>query len=225
MGRWGARIVATVAALLALAAAPAAAQRAGPPGRFDYYLLDLSWSPEYCARRGDLPSAAMQCAGSRRYGFIAHGLWPQFEDGNWPLACRPGERLPDEVVRSMLPLMPGEGLVRHEWKAHGSCTALAPDRYFALVASAFARLRIPPAFADPARPPRLDAASLRALFLDANPGLPPDGFALVCRRDGRTLRELRFCLDKRAGFRHCGARVADSCRGRLWIVPLAPNDD
>ncbi len=61
----------------------AAAQADSTPGRFDYYLLSLSWSPEYCAksRRDD----ELQCA--RPYAFVAHGLWPQNEQG-WPSDCR-----------------------------------------------------------------------------------------------------------------------------------------
>lgn len=47
------RILATIL-LLALAAAPATAQRyddrrGGTPGDFDFYVLALSWSPSFCA--------------------------------------------------------------------------------------------------------------------------------------------------------------------------------
>ena len=38
------------------------------PGHFDYYLLNLSWSPEFCT----LHDTDAQCA--PRPGFIVHGL-------------------------------------------------------------------------------------------------------------------------------------------------------
>ena len=69
--------------LLAACAAPTPA-RAQEPGRFDYYLLALSWSPEYCASRNGARDK-LQCV-ERQYGFVTHGLWPQFEKG-YPSRC------------------------------------------------------------------------------------------------------------------------------------------
>ena len=37
-----------------------------------------------------------------------------------------------ETVRDMLDIMPSRGLVRHQWRKHGSCSGLSPDRYFDL---------------------------------------------------------------------------------------------
>ena len=45
----GAAAFVLLAALTTLAPAQA---RAKAPGRFDYYVLALSWSPSYCARAG-----------------------------------------------------------------------------------------------------------------------------------------------------------------------------
>ena len=61
----------------ALATSATARHRKSPdaePGTFDYYLLSLSWSPAYCLSD---PGAA-ECNGPRRFGFIVHGLWPQY---------------------------------------------------------------------------------------------------------------------------------------------------
>ncbi len=74
------------AALIAvLLGQPASAQQAAPPGRFDYFLLTLSWSPAYCATHRADPAARDECA--RHRGFVAHGLWPQNENGSWPAFC------------------------------------------------------------------------------------------------------------------------------------------
>jgi ribonuclease I len=49
-----------------------------PPGQFDFYLLNLSWSPEFCATHGESP----ECG--HNLGFVVHGLWPQDSNGNYP---------------------------------------------------------------------------------------------------------------------------------------------
>ena len=38
--------------LATLAASQGHAQRGGEPGRFDYYVLVLGWTPSYCATEG-----------------------------------------------------------------------------------------------------------------------------------------------------------------------------
>jgi ribonuclease T2 len=53
------------------------AQHKGQPGKFDFYLLNLSWAPEFCSIQGTSP----ECTGAVHYGFIVHGLWPQNNDG------------------------------------------------------------------------------------------------------------------------------------------------
>ena len=59
-----------LAALALLAATPLRAQD------FDYYVLDLSWSPTWCAGDPDRRSSE-QCDPARDLGFTLHGLWPQ----------------------------------------------------------------------------------------------------------------------------------------------------
>ncbi|MGI9404557.1 MAG: hypothetical protein ACR2OF_08650, partial [Hyphomicrobium sp.] len=48
-------------------------------GEFDYYALVLSWSPTECLTSTRGRSDA-QCArrDGKRYGFVLHGLWPQY---------------------------------------------------------------------------------------------------------------------------------------------------
>ena len=94
------------------------------PGTFDYYLLSLSWSPAFCLSE---PGAA-ECTGPRRFGFIVHGLWPQYEEG-WPENCNVHEQVPDSVVSGISGIMPARGLIYHEWSAHGTCSGLDPQRF------------------------------------------------------------------------------------------------
>jgi ribonuclease T2 len=48
---------------------------------FDFYLLNLSWSPEYCYAH----PAANECAAHA--AFVLHGLWPENADGSYPENC------------------------------------------------------------------------------------------------------------------------------------------
>ena len=104
------------------------------PGAFDYYVLALSWSPEFCHSH---PSN-VQCSGHS--GFVVHGLWPQFVDG-YPEHCstQPGLANPS----SMADIMPDPSLVAHEWATHGTCSGLDAEAYFQLVRRAFVSVQVP----------------------------------------------------------------------------------
>ena len=87
-------------AIVALAQAkqrlPAQERRQNEPGRFDFYVLALSWSPSYCeaSRRARAqPGDRDQQCGGRPFSFVVHGLWPQYEQG-FPSFCQvPAPRL------------------------------------------------------------------------------------------------------------------------------------
>src|SRR5215475_12842010 len=112
--------------------------RQGEPGVFDYYLLTLSWSPEFCHSHADKP----ECQ-SGHHGFVVHGLWPQYVDG-YPEKCSnaPGLSNPAEMVD----IMPDAGLVGHEWTTHGTCSGLGAEEYFKLLRRAFTSVKVPERF-------------------------------------------------------------------------------
>ncbi len=112
MTRWF-RLAAWVAvlnvALLSAGGAAAQDQRQNEPGKFDFYVLSLSWSPSYCEASAERQSEGRrpdpQC-GPRPFSFVVHGLWPQYENG-FPEFCQvPAPRLNRDLVSSMLDLMP-----------------------------------------------------------------------------------------------------------------------
>jgi ribonuclease T2 len=211
-----ARLFFCLATALALFATPADA--AGDrPGDFDFYVLSLSWSPSYCAF--DENPDPRQCRDS--HGFIAHGLWPQYER-SYPSFCRTpmSRRVPDGVAGSVIDIMPSYGLIRHEWEKHGLCTGLYPNEYFALLRRAFERIRIPAAFQDAPRDQRLAPAAIEQAFAAANPGLSPRAMAVVCDRDG--FAELRICMDKALRFRACVQVDRSGCRDGRILVPAMP---
>jgi ribonuclease T2 len=198
--------------LLAAAAMTATAQRRqapSTPGKFDYYLLSLSWSPQYCTDMGDDPEDP-QCAPGRRYGFVVHGLWPQNQVGDSPRTCSPAPRLDPQTANSMLDVMPSQQLVLHEWGSHGTCSGLQPGDFFKLTRAAFQKVIIPARYRGPSASLTVPVKQFRQSLVDANPGLKPEDFAIYC--DDTFLREVRVCLDKNLRFRACGIRVHDACR-------------
>ncbi len=172
---------------------------------FDYYLVSLSWSPSYCETN---PNDHEQC-GPRGYGFVLHGLWPQYERGGGPQDCATRGRPDPATIARTLAFMPSRRLIEHEWRAHGSCSGLDARDYFDLSDRAFAAVRMPPSFASPRSPPRMRVDDVRDAFVAANPGLRADMFAVVCR--GRDLAEVRICVDTGLTPRRCGRDVRTRC--------------
>jgi ribonuclease T2 len=217
------RAAALLALGLALVGALSSAQArhrsfsaSGTPGEFAYYLLSLSWSPAYCL---DSPRAA-ECNGPRRYGFIVHGLWPQYESGA-PEYCDAHSPLPDAVVEGMVDLMPARGLIHHEWSAHGSCSGLAAIDFFALLRRADEGVRIPAEFSGRGAATEQSLLAIAAAFRRANPQLPEQGFVITCTRQSEPrLREVRLCLGRNLAPRTCAADVLrEGCRAASLIVP------
>ncbi len=214
--------------VLALAAAYSAYQGSQPSQRkphdaqvgrtqsaFDYYLISLSWSPSYCETN---PGDNEQC-GRRGYGFILHGLWPQFDRGGGPQDCPGSERPDQDTISRTLAFMPSRRLIDHEWRAHGSCSGLAPDAYFELADRAFAAIHVPAAMASASKSSPMTAEEVRAAFVDANPGMHNDMIAVSCHAE--TLSEVRVCVDENLEVRACGRGVRMQCpRERTLRIPL-----
>ncbi len=196
-------------------AAVAQGQGRGEPGRFDYYVLSLSWSPSFCETASG--AAREQQCGARPYSFVVHGLWPQYERG-FPENCQvPPPRLDRRIVSQMLDLMPAPRLVYHEWDAHGTCSGLDQRAYFDLVRRARAAVTIPPQFDKPQQPLHVSPGELADAFVKANPGLAPDDITIDCDRS--RLREVRICMTRNLNFRSCGARQGRACRADTVLMP------
>ena len=181
------------------------------PGDFDFYLLNLSWSPEFCTTHPSSP----ECRA--RPGFIVHGLWPQNTDGTFPENCGGMPKVPNAAA--YLDIMPTITLIQHEWQTHGTCTGLNPDAYFADIRQAFRSLEIPSMFAPTETPPRsIQPEALLAQFRHANPSFPPTSFALSCGNNFLTAVEV--CFDKNFTPQACeGVR---SCRAN--VIKIAPRE-
>src|ERR1043166_4162008 len=165
--------LAALASSLFVAAASAQDTRQNEPGKFDFYVLALSWSPSFCEAAGDRAQGQPQC-GARPYAFVVHGLWPQYEKG-FPEFCQvPAPRLDRNIMRSMLDLMPAPGLIYHDWDKHGTCTGLAARGYFDTIRKARAMMKIPNAYLGLKDALTVTPDEIESAFVAANPGLPRD---------------------------------------------------
>jgi ribonuclease T2 len=178
-------------------------------GQFDYYVMALSWSPSWCAIEGDARRSP-QCAPDADFGWVLHGLWPQYERG-WPSYCQTGERNPTRAeTAGMADITGTSGLAWHAWNKHGRCSGLSANDYFAASRAAFDAVAKPPVLRQLDAPIRLPARVIEQAFLEINPGLSPDAITITCK-SGR-IQEARICLTRDFEPRRCGADVIRDCR-------------
>ena len=177
-------------------------------GEFDYYVMALSWSPNWCEREGD-DRDSPQCDPSRDFGWVLHGLWPQYERG-WPQDCFSPYPPPSRAMtRDMADIMGTSGLAWYQWNKHGACSGLSPAEYYALARTAYDSVIRPEVFRRLPDPVRLPASLIEEAFIADNPAIAPDGITVTCR-DGY-IQEARICLTRDLEFRECGADVVRDC--------------
>jgi ribonuclease T2 len=180
------------------------------PGVFDYYVFNLSWSPEFCETHPD----SRAC--TARPGFVVHGLWPQNNDGTYPEDCANAAR--PILPNAYLNLMPTVSLIQHEWAAHGACSGLNPGAYFMEVRAALRSFEIPPMFAASTTPPATVAPeAILDQFRQDNPAFPRASFVLSCKNNH--LAAIDACFDKNLNPIAC--RGIPTCRARtIHITPI-----
>ena len=175
-------------------------------GEFDYYVLSLSWSPNWCQLEGNARQSE-QC--EEDHGWILHGLWPQFHRG-YPSYCRTIERAPSRgMTADMADIMGTSGLAWHQWKKHGTCTGLSATDYYALSREAYGRITRPAVFRKLDQSVKLPAHVVEQAFLKDNPQIQPDGLTVTCR-DGH-IQEARICLSRDLAPVPCGQDVVRDC--------------
>jgi len=175
--------------------------------RFDYYLLNLSWSPEYCHSH----PTNVQC--SMHSTFVLHGLWPQNISGDYPQNCSNAKGPADSSQYK--DIFPDQGLLHHEWKTHGTCSGLAPDAYFAAARKALRSVAIPAKLQQLDRQISLPPEEILGLFTAANPQIPRAALALSCGNNYLTAVEV--CLDK--GLKPIACGPIRSCRANTVRIP------
>lgn len=186
-----------------------AAQAQDVAGEFDYYVLSLSWSANWCAYEGDSRNSP-QCDPAEDFGWILHGLWPQYEDG-YPADCRTSFRAPSRgQTGAMADIMGTSGLAWHQWNKHGVCSGLDSTDYYALSRLAYEKVTRPEVLRKLKDPVTLPATLIEEAFIAENPDLEPDQITITCR-DGY-IQEARLCMTRDLEFRECGRDVVRDCR-------------
>ncbi|NCO21615.1 MAG: ribonuclease T2 [Rhodobacterales bacterium] len=186
-------------------------------GNFEYYVMALSWSPNWCATQG-VGRDSPQCATDAGFGWVLHGLWPQYDTG-WPSYCHTPQRDPSRAQTSaMADIMGDAGAAWYQWKKHGRCAGLTAQDYFATARRAFDSITRPPVFQKLDRTVKLPAIVVEQAFLQDNPALTPDMITVTCA-EGR-IQEARICLSKSLAPRPCGRDVMRDCR--MTDALLAP---
>lgn len=183
---------------------------------FDFYVLSLSWSPSYCEAEGEQANG-QQCRAGRPYAFVVHGLWPQFERG-YPSDCQAGNSdVSSATMRGLYDLMPSAGLIRHEWRTHGTCSGLSQDDYFKVLRAAREKIEIPAQFRRLDNYQTLAPGQAERAFLQSNPGMSAEDIAVTC--DRRYLRDVRICMTKDLDFRACPEVDRRACRLDKVVMP------
>jgi ribonuclease T2 len=206
----GAIALQTVASLIfAMLAFPSAAQKPGKPGVFDFYLFTLSWSPQFCSTNGTNP----ECISGGK-SFVVHGLWPEFNSGQWPANCsnEPGLSDPSEASDLL-----SASMASHEWSKHGTCSGLDPNDYFALMRKAKSSVTIPPSLANATSQLTLTPPDLKASFAASNPGVDVADVVIGCSKG--YLVDVELCLNKNGTPINCPA-IQDCHSSKITVRPV-----
>ena len=177
-------------------------------GDFDYYVMSLSWNPNWCATEGDARGAP-ECRNGAGLSFTLHGLWPQYE-GGYPSYCRTTERDPSRSEsEAMADIMGGSGLAWYQWKKHGRCAGVPAKTYYNSMRKAYSAVKIPQVFPQINKQLKVPAEVIEGAFLEANPQLRREMVTITCRAN--RIQEVRICLTKELSPRKCGPDVIRDC--------------
>lgn len=190
-------------------ASASATQRASLPlgSGFDYYLLNLSWSPEFCYSHRDAPECANHST------FVLHGLWPQNYDGTYPENCSTAPGPSDPA--SYKDIYPDQGLLQHEWHTHGTCSGLSADAFLSTARAAYKSVTIPQKLQTLTEQTSMSPNQIMNLFMEDNPRIPRESLAVSCGNNYLTAVEI--CLDKTLKPVQCGPIRA--CRAVIIRIP------
>lgn len=189
---------------------------AAPTGNFDYYLLVLSWAPEFCASHAGNASAS-ECDPTHHFGYVVHGMWPQNNDGTYPQSCTPARPVSQAIVQQMLPIMPARGLIQHEWATHGTCSGLTVQDYFAGITKAYNALQVPASYRSPQQTMTASPSDIEQKLADANHA-PKGAFRVSCTKG--ELVAIEACVGQDLQYRDCGSSLRDCRAAQVTILPV-----
>jgi len=215
-------VVLGLIALATLAAQSRHFSQKAPPaaGQLDYYLLSLSWAPDFCSTAGS-DGNAKECGTGGHVGFVVHGLWPENNSGRGPERCNTESHVAAPVVRFALEFYPTASLVQHEWTEHGTCSGLNANDYFNAVAQTRTSLQIPVQFSSMTEETQEGTAQIEGQFAAANPSFPAQAFRATCTKNNtqHNLQEVRVCFGKNLSPTACTASAGKCTAPGMTIQP------
>jgi ribonuclease T2 len=188
-----------------------------PAQSFSYYMLVLSYAPDFCAEPGGNKDFR-ECGTGRKVGFIVHGLWPQGDNSRGPENCG-GSPVSQAIIQATLNYIPIPSLIQHEWTTHGTCSGLSAADFFAALRKARDSVNLPPDLNQPAQKLQLSPSQVEAKVAGANPSFPATAFRTSCYKDAE-LQEIRVCLNKDLSPRSCGSSAGECRLPALTILPV-----
>jgi ribonuclease T2 len=191
-------------------------KKKSPASDFDYYLLTLSWAPEFCATNPSGRSSA-ECDPKKHMGLVVHGLWPQFNNGQWPQDCANTPPVASATVDHMMPIMPGKQLIQHEWAKHGTCSGLSTQDYFAEIEKLYNGLQVPDDFKKPSSSSETNAPDIEKKFAAAN-NAPEGAFRVSCPQ--KEFSAVEICLSKDLQYQACPSTVKDCRASQIQVRPV-----
>ena len=186
------------------------------PGQFDYYLLTLSWAPQFCATNPNGRGTA-ECNPKKHMGLVVHGLWPQFNSGGWPQDCASTPPVGQDTVNHMLPMMPGKQLIQHEWAKHGTCSGLTMDQYFGAIEKLYNGITVPHEFQQPKDAAQTGPTDIESAFASAN-NAPKEAFRVSCPQ--QDFSAVQICVDKDFQYKACPATQKDCRADQIQVRPV-----
>ena len=215
---WLVAVVLVLGVIIGTAEARSHKKASSKGARFDYYLLALSFAPDFCDQpQGD--KDPRECGAGNHVGYVVHGLWPQGENTRGPQNCSGAGTLSPDTVQAALKYMPTESLIQHEWVTHGSCSGLKAPDYFATVAKARDSVKIPDDLNQPSREIQLSPMQIESKMASANPTFPREAFRVSCYPD-KELQELRICFNKDLSPRGCTSSAGACASSSVTILPV-----
>lgn len=185
---------------------------------FAYYLLALSYAPDFCSEPQGVKDPR-ECGAGRHAGFVVHGLWPQGENARGPENCGNASPVSQSIIQLTLKYVPTESLIQHEWATHGTCSNLSAGDYFAAVRKARDSVSIPKDLDQPSQKLQLSPAQIEAKLAAANPNFPAAAFRISCYKDGE-LQEARICFNRDLSPRSCTASAGECSIQRVTMLPV-----
>jgi ribonuclease T2 len=191
--------------------------RASSSGDFAYYMLVLSYAPDFCNEPGGNKDAR-ECGSGRKVGFLVHGLWPQGETSRGPENCG-GSPVSQAIIQATLSYMLIPSLIQHEWTTHGTCTGLSAADYFAALRKARDSVNLPADLNQPPQKVQLSPSQVESKVAAANPSFPRTAFRTSCYQDAE-LQEIRVCLNKDLSPRACGSSAGECSLPLVTELPV-----